>query len=53
MPTVRTTTTDCPSTSPGVRTRLALACRARRRGWQIRVESPYLPQRLLEAAEHI
>lgn len=31
VPTVRTTTTDCPSISPGVRTRLALACRARRR----------------------
>lgn len=30
---------------------LALACHARRRGWQIRVESPYLPQRLLRAAE--
>lgn len=30
---------------------LALACHARRRGWNIRVESPYLPQRLLEAAE--
>ncbi|MFD3698038.1 Imm49 family immunity protein [Streptomyces sp. NPDC058646] len=29
---------------------LALACHARRRGWDIRVESPYLPQRLLEAA---
>ncbi|MER6388543.1 Imm49 family immunity protein [Streptomyces sp. NPDC001523] len=29
---------------------LALACHARRRGWEIRVESPYLPQRLLEAA---
>ncbi|MFF4754972.1 immunity 49 family protein [Streptomyces sp. NPDC002514] len=26
---------------------LALACHARRRGWNIRVESPYLPQRLL------
>ncbi|MFB7312033.1 Imm49 family immunity protein [Streptomyces sp. NPDC056192] len=32
---------------------LALACHARRRGWDIRVESPYLPQRLLKAAEHI
>ncbi|MEJ8654731.1 immunity 49 family protein [Streptomyces sp. MS1.AVA.3] len=30
---------------------LALACHARRRGWMIRVKSPYLPQRLLEAAE--
>ncbi len=29
---------------------LALACHARRRGWNIRVESPYLPQRLLQAA---
>ncbi|MFC9589353.1 Imm49 family immunity protein [Streptomyces sp. NPDC056944] len=30
---------------------LALACHARRRGWAIRVESPYLPQHLLRAAE--
>ncbi|MCL3999076.1 immunity 49 family protein [Streptomyces lavenduligriseus] len=30
---------------------LALACHARRRGWAIRVESPYLPQRLLQTAE--
>ncbi|MEV7557684.1 immunity 49 family protein [Streptomyces sp. NPDC089795] len=30
---------------------LALACHARRRGWTIRVESPYLPQYLLRAAE--
>ncbi|SFX77836.1 Immunity protein 49 [Streptomyces atratus] len=30
---------------------LALACHARRRGWGIRVESPYLPQGLLRAAE--
>ncbi|MEU9095475.1 Imm49 family immunity protein [Streptomyces sp. NPDC048428] len=30
---------------------LALACHARRRGWNIRVESPYLPQALLQAAE--
>ncbi|MER5549866.1 Imm49 family immunity protein [Streptomyces sp. NPDC002589] len=30
---------------------LALACHARRRGWAIRVESPYLPQDLLGAAE--
>ncbi|MGW3208656.1 immunity 49 family protein [Streptomyces sp. NPDC001135] len=30
---------------------LALACHARRRGWAIRVESPYLPQALLLAAE--
>lgn len=30
---------------------LALACHARRRGWDIRVESPYLPPGLLEAAE--
>ncbi|MFJ4966464.1 Imm49 family immunity protein [Streptomyces sp. NPDC088729] len=29
---------------------LALACHARRRGWAIRVESPYLPQDLLRAA---
>ncbi|OKI37356.1 hypothetical protein A6A28_32705 [Streptomyces sp. CB03578] len=30
---------------------LALACHARRRGWAIRVESPYLPHDLLRAAE--
>ncbi|MEU8545140.1 immunity 49 family protein [Streptomyces sp. NPDC048717] len=30
---------------------LALACHARRRGWTICVESPYLPQYLLAAAE--
>lgn len=30
---------------------LALACHARRRGWNIRVSSPYLPARLLAAAE--
>ncbi|MFG3532335.1 immunity 49 family protein [Streptomyces sp. NPDC047917] len=30
---------------------LALACHARRRGWGVRVESPYLPQDLLRAAE--
>lgn len=30
---------------------LALACHARRRGWDIRVESPYLPQSLLRTAE--
>lgn len=30
---------------------LALACHARRRGMEIRVESPYLPPRLLRAAE--
>lgn len=30
---------------------LALACHARRRGWDIRVESPYLPRELLQAAE--
>ncbi|MEU7062635.1 Imm49 family immunity protein [Streptomyces sp. NPDC046161] len=30
---------------------LALACHARRRGWAIRVESPYLPEDLLRAAE--
>ncbi|GLX22444.1 immunity 49 family protein [Streptomyces lavendulae] len=30
---------------------LALACHARRRGWTIRVESPYLPQYLLATAE--
>ncbi|CAM5574702.1 Major facilitator superfamily (MFS) profile domain-containing protein OS=Streptomyces griseomycini OX=66895 GN=FHS37_003370 PE=4 SV=1 [Streptomyces griseomycini] len=29
---------------------LALACHARRRGWAIRVVSPYLPQSLLRAA---
>lgn len=29
---------------------LALACHARRRGWEIRVESPYLPPRLLRPA---
>ncbi|MFJ5048496.1 immunity 49 family protein [Streptomyces sp. NPDC088719] len=32
---------------------LALACHARRRGWDIRVESPYLPRELLRAAEPI
>ncbi|MDX3539001.1 Imm49 family immunity protein [Streptomyces sp. MB09-01] len=32
---------------------LALACHARRRGWDIRVESPYLPQRLLKAAQPV
>ncbi|MER7466862.1 Imm49 family immunity protein [Streptomyces sp. NPDC097981] len=32
---------------------LALACHARRRGWDIRVESPYLPQRLLRAARPV
>ncbi|MEV0452993.1 immunity 49 family protein [Streptomyces sp. NPDC050600] len=32
---------------------LALACHARRRGWAIRVESPYLPPYLLRAAEPI
>ncbi|MET9887411.1 immunity 49 family protein [Streptomyces sp. NPDC006430] len=30
---------------------LALACHARRRGWNIRVESPYLPQSLLRVAD--
>ncbi|MFD7915648.1 Imm49 family immunity protein [Streptomyces sp. NPDC059752] len=30
---------------------LALACHARRRGWALRVESPYLPHYLLRAAE--
>ncbi|WP_166028416.1 immunity 49 family protein [Streptomyces chilikensis] len=30
---------------------LALACHARRRGWAIRVESPYLPQSVLQAAK--
>ncbi|WP_327367528.1 immunity 49 family protein [Streptomyces sp. NBC_01217] len=30
---------------------LALTCHARRRGWNIRVMSPYLPPRLLQAAE--
>ncbi|HWU11775.1 MAG TPA: immunity 49 family protein, partial [Streptomyces sp.] len=30
---------------------LALTCHARRRGWAIRVDSPYLPQGLLRAAE--
>ncbi len=29
---------------------LGLACRARRRGWDVRVDSPYLPARLLRAA---
>lgn len=29
---------------------LALTCHARRRGWQIRVSSPYLPARILGAA---
>ncbi|MEU2395341.1 immunity 49 family protein [Streptomyces sp. NPDC007369] len=29
---------------------LALACHARRRGWNVRVASPYLPPRLLQAA---
>ncbi|MFE0508539.1 Imm49 family immunity protein [Streptomyces sp. NPDC058964] len=32
---------------------LGLACHARRRGWAIRVESPYLPPHLLRAAEPI
>lgn len=42
------------SGDPGVSVNLdvlALACHARRRGWAIRVESPYLPQYLLRAAE--
>ena len=30
---------------------LALTCHARRRGWEIRVRSPYLPRRLVEAAK--
>ncbi|MFJ9576361.1 immunity 49 family protein [Streptomyces sp. NPDC101191] len=30
---------------------LALACHARRRGWAVRVESPYLPHNLLQAVE--
>ena len=30
---------------------LALTCHARRRGWEIRVRSPYLPERILRAAE--
>lgn len=30
---------------------LALACHARRRGWNIHVSSPYLPARLLQAAK--
>ncbi|MFE5794251.1 immunity 49 family protein [Streptomyces sp. NPDC056503] len=30
---------------------LALACHARRRGWAIRVASPYLPPELLQSAE--
>ncbi len=30
---------------------LALTCHARRHGWAIRVESPYLPQRLLRLAQ--
>lgn len=29
---------------------LALACHARRRGWSVKVTSPYLPPRLLQAA---
>lgn len=29
---------------------LALACHARRRGWRIRVSSPYLPESLLGSA---
>lgn len=29
---------------------LGLACHARRRGWAVRVESPYLPQDLVQAA---
>ncbi|MFG3507115.1 immunity 49 family protein [Streptomyces sp. NPDC047821] len=41
---------DDPDTSVNLDI-LALACHARRRGWSIRVESPYLPQRLLQAAE--
>lgn len=32
---------------------LALACHARRRGWTIRVESPYLPHNVLQTAEPI
>ncbi|MFD0043310.1 Imm49 family immunity protein [Streptomyces anulatus] len=32
---------------------LALACHARRRGWDIRVESPYLPREILRAAEPV
>jgi hypothetical protein len=30
---------------------LALGCHARRRGWEIRVRSPYLPARIVAAAE--
>lgn len=30
---------------------LALVCHARRRGWEIRVRSPYLPARIVAAAE--
>jgi hypothetical protein len=30
---------------------LALACHARRRGWNIHVTSPYLPSRILQAAQ--
>ncbi|MFF4953299.1 Imm49 family immunity protein [Streptomyces chattanoogensis] len=32
---------------------LALTCHARRRGWTIRVKSPYLPERLLQEAESL
>ncbi|MFE9636109.1 Imm49 family immunity protein [Streptomyces sp. NPDC006463] len=32
---------------------LALACHARRRGWDIRVESPYLPRQLVMAARPV
>ncbi|WP_414720023.1 immunity 49 family protein [Streptomyces sp.] len=42
------------SDDPGVSVNLdvlALVCHARRRGWAVRVESPYLPQYLLRAAE--
>ncbi|MFF4602653.1 Imm49 family immunity protein [Streptomyces sp. NPDC001339] len=28
---------------------LALTCHVRHRGWNIQVESPYLPQRLIQA----
>ncbi|MEU9862484.1 Imm49 family immunity protein [Streptomyces sp. NPDC047971] len=41
---------DYPETSINLDV-LALACHARRRGWTIRVDSPYLPHDLLGAAE--
>jgi hypothetical protein len=35
----------------GIREDLALACHAPRRGWNVQVTSPYLPPRLLQAAQ--